>query len=327
MIGLWLPALAMPLSVLLCGGYLQLARRWQLLDHPNHRSSHDLPTPHGGGVGILVSLVLVTAISASAGMAWPAEVYWQSGLALALMVLGVVDDIVHLSVRLRFAVYTLCCLVLALVCLAPLGAWRWWCLLPAVIALLWGMNLFNFMDGIDGIAALQCAVAGCGAGLLALVYGDAPHYALFCLMLAFAHLGFLVWNFPPARLFMGDAGSIPTGFLLGGLALWGAVSGVLAPAVWPILLACFITDASWTLIRRLVRGDNVLQAHREHLYQRLSRRWGAHLPVDLALLAVVSLWLFPLAWLAQTNEQYSLFLVTLAYSPLLICMAKTGDLT
>ncbi|WP_235898528.1 MraY family glycosyltransferase [Parahaliea maris] len=317
----------MLLSVGLCGAYLQLARRWQLLAHPNHRSSHDLPTPHGGGVGILSCLALVTVVSGFGGVSWPVEVYWLLGLALSLTVLGVVDDAMHLSVRLRFTVYALCCLVLALVCLAPLELWRWWLLLPAVVALLWGMNLFNFMDGIDGIAALQCAVACCAAGLLAFVYGGSPEYALFCLMLAFAHLGFLVWNFPPAKLFMGDAGSIPSGFLLGGLALWGAVSGAVAPAVWLILLACFVTDASWTLMRRLLRGDNVLQAHREHLYQRLSRHWGSHLAVDLALLAVVSLWLFPLAWFAQTNEEHGLFLVTLAYSPLLICMAKTGDLT
>ncbi|WP_157976748.1 glycosyl transferase [Parahaliea mediterranea] len=269
----------------------------------------------------------MAALAATLGVEWPAAVGWLLGFALFLMLLGVVDDVRGLSVRLRFALYGLCCLGVVVALAAPPKGGHWWLVLPAVLALLWGLNLYNFMDGIDGLAALQCFFAAGAAGLLAWVYGGASQYALFCGLLAAAHLGFLLWNFPPARLFMGDAGSIPTGFLLGGLWLWGSIDGALAPEVWLILLAVFLTDATWTLIRRLLRGDNVLQAHREHLYQRLSRHWGSHLSVDFAFIAVLSLWLFPLAWLLQTNQEYSLFLVTLAYSPLLICMAKTTDMT
>lgn len=323
---LWLPPLAALMSAGTCGIYLLLARRWQLLDHPNHRSSHRAPTPHGGGLGILLSLVAVVGL-ASLWSPWSLAYLWLLGLALALTALGVLDDLLRLSVTLRFSVYALCCLAAAQLLLAPLGAVAWWWLLPATVALLWMLNLYNFMDGIDGIAGIQCFMACCAAALLAFVYRGAGEYALFCLLLGFCHLGFLLWNFPPARLFMGDAGSVPTGFLLGGLALLGEVSGALPAAVWLVLLACFLVDASWTLMRRVARGDRVTEAHREHLYQRLSRRWGSHLAVDFALLAVLGLWLVPLAWAVQTFEQYQLFLVTLAYLPLLICMAKSADLT
>lgn len=315
------------LSALACGTYLRLARRRQWLDHPNHRSSHQLPTPHGAGVPILLSLALVAGLAWLVGVAWSAALGWMLLLALLLMLLGVVDDVRELSVRRRFAVYALCCLVMAWLLLAPLESADWWVLLPVTLALLWGLNLYNFMDGIDGIAAIQCFMACGAAALLALFYSGAQDYALFCLLLACCQLGFLAWNFPPAKLFMGDAGSIPTGFLLGALAVYGEVSGALPAAAWLVLLACFLTDASCTLLRRLLRGDNITEAHREHLYQRLSRRWHSHLAVDVALLAVLGLWLFPLAWAVQTFEQYQLFLVILAYLPLLICMAKSGDMT
>jgi len=249
----------------------------------------------------------------------------ELGLALGLMLLGLLDDTLDLPVVLRFAAYALCC-ALGTALLLPSGAPLWLLALIA-LALLWGLNLYNFMDGIDGFAATQCLMA-CGAGaLLALVYGGGTEYALFCILLAASQLGFLAWNLPPAKLFMGDAGSVPTGFLLGGLALWGEVTGDLPAASWLILLAVFITDASWTLVARLIRGENVTQAHREHLYQRLARRSGSHLWVLVGLLVVLAFWLFPLAWAAQTFQALQIFLVTLAYLPLLVGMAMTRHIT
>jgi Fuc2NAc and GlcNAc transferase len=213
----------------------------------------------------------------------------------------------------------------------------WWLipsvdpLLAAIVALasLWLLNLYNFMDGIDGIAATQCILACFSAGLLAWVGGapDGDAYALFCLLLAGAQVGFLLWNWPPARLFMGDAGSVPTGFLLAGLAVLGAVQGSLSPAAWVILLAAFITDASWTLLWRLLTGQTVTQAHRLHAYQRLSRHWNSHLAVDVLLLAINALWLFPLAWAVQAMPGYTGIFVILAYLPLLLGMVKITRFT
>ncbi|MBA6412853.1 glycosyl transferase family 4 [Parahaliea sp. F7430] len=321
----FLLAIAFVLSVLLCGVYLQLARRWQFLDHPNQRSSHSRPTPHGGGAPTLLSFALMVGLAALCFVSWQAAYLWMLALGLSLMALGVVDDAVQLSVPLRFSIYSLCCLLLSWLFLSSVSSGTW-LVLPIALALLWLLNLYNFMDGIDGIAAIQGFIASCTAGLLAVVYQGAFDYALFCFLLGFSLLGFLAWNLPPAKLFMGDAGSVPLGFLLGALALFGEVSGALPAACWLILLAAFITDATWTLLSRLLRGEKVTEAHREHLYQRLSRRWGSHWRVDMALLAVLAFWLFPMALAAQTYQQYQLFHVILAYFPLLLCMAKMRHL-
>jgi len=322
--------LTLILSFLLCGLYLHCARRWQILDTPNERSSHRLPTPHGGGAGLLLAFLLGVAFSALSYGSWPAPYLLLSAVSLCLVLVGIADDLWNLPVRLRLPAYAFCCLLTAWVLMDPLGSESpvvmLSVLLPVALAMLWLVNLYNFMDGIDGIAALQCALACAGAALLAWAGGGGDSYPLFCLLLAAAHLGFLFWNWPPARLFMGDAGSIPSGYLLAALVLAGAVQGLLDPLCWLVLLAPFITDATWTLVWRMATGQPFTQAHRLHAYQRLSARWGSHLRVDLLLLLITALWLYPLAWAVWLFPGYALLLVILAYIPLLLAMAKVGSI-
>jgi Fuc2NAc and GlcNAc transferase len=321
-------ALAVFGSALGCWAYLALARRWQILDRPNERSSHTAPTPHGGGAPLLLAFALAVFVATPEGASWQPGFMVLLTLSVFLMMLGVLDDLRGLSVFLRFACYGGCCLLAAWLILPGQDNANGLALLVlCAFCLLWSLNLYNFMDGIDGIAAIQCFLACASGGLLAFVGGGDPQYALFCVLLALAHLGFLAWNWPPARLFMGDAGSVPTGFLLAGLALLGEVSGVLPAACWLILLAVFITDASWTLCWRLWDGQRIFDAHRLHAYQRLSRHWQSHLAVDFGLVAINACWLFPLAWAAQANPQWQLFLVILAYLPLVLAMAKLRRLT
>lgn len=310
-------------SAVLCGAYLQLARRLQILDRPNERSSHRHPTPHGGGTPLMLALALGFALAPLWFGAWEEGYVTLLLLGLALCLLGVLDDLVNLPMVLRLLLYAAACVAAAwlLVPGEPAG-WPGLALLAgASLALLWMLNLYNFMDGIDGIAAIQCFLAASGAALLSWLHCGGGDYALFCLLFAASHLGFLVWNWPPARLFMGDAGSVPTGFLLGALALAGAVGDLLPLGCWLILLALFITDASWTLIWRVVTGQPFLQAHRSHAYQRLAAHWGSHLPVDFVLIAVNGLWLFPLAWGIVLWPRWETILVILAYLPLLVAMA------
>lgn len=319
------------LSVLLCGVYLRFARARNILDAPNARSSHSQPTPHGGGAALLVAFAAGLLLSTLAHGSWGEPFLLLIAAASILAVLGLIDDLHGLSVRVRLSMYTAVCLGVATVLLHdtlatnPLHAVG--LVLVAALAMLWLLNLYNFMDGIDGIAALQTVLAcTAAAGLSWLSSGDAA-YSRFCLLLAAAHCGFLVWNFPPARLFMGDAGSVATGFLLAGLALVGAVQGQLNPLCWAVLLAVFVTDASWTLVWRIATGQSFTQAHRSHAYQRLSRKWNSHLKVDMLLLAINLLWLVPLAVALQFWPQYSLILVFLAYLPLVCGMAKIRSLT
>lgn len=317
-------------SALFCGVYLKLARRWQILDLPNERSSHELPTPHGGGLPLILAFLVGLACAAVFGTQWGSLYLWLVVGAVLLMTLGVLDDLRGLSVRSRFALYSLVCVSTVVLLLDPFATAS-----PMVFALavatafglLWMLNLYNFMDGIDGIAGVQCFLACCSAALLSWLGSGDGQYALFCLLLAAAHVGFLVWNWPPARLFMGDAGSVPTGYLLGALAIVGVVGGQLNIAAWLILLAAFITDTSYTLLKRMFTGQPFTRPHREHAYQRLSRHWGGHLPVDMAVIALNGLWLFPLAWTSTIWPKFSVLLVILAYLPLLLGMAKIRKLS
>ena len=250
---------------------------------------------------------------------------WLLAIAMGLVAVGVVDDIQGLPVRVRLAIYLLACLLALPLALGAPGTWPpaiWWASPLLLVGLLWLVNLYNFMDGIDGLAATQCILAAGTAALLVLLGGGDAGYALACLSLAGVHAGFLAWNWPPARLFMGDAGSVSTGFLLGALALLGAGQGALPLACWLILLAGFITDASVTLLWRACTGQDIASPHRLHAYQRLSRVFGGHRPVVFLLLGLHLIWLAPLATLAASFPEISSYLVILAYIPLLPGMAK-----
>jgi Fuc2NAc and GlcNAc transferase len=322
-------ALTLLLSALLCGLYLTLARRWRILALPGERSSHRQPTPHGGGAALITAFLLGMLFAVPGHGPWPHAYLVLAAAALILMLIGTVDDLRGLSVKYRLALYALCCLLVAAELLAPLEAsalQKGVLVAVAALCLLWALNLYNFMDGIDGFAATQCFLACSAAAVLAWQGGAGAEYALLCLLLAASHLGFLFWNWPPARLFMGDAGSVPTGFLLAALALLGAVQGQLNAACWLILLAVFITDASWTLLWRIFTGQPFTRPHRLHAYQRLSRHFRSHLAVDLLLLVTHALWLVPLALAVQIRPEFRVFLVILAYLPLLLAMAKIRKL-
>jgi len=281
-----------------------------------------VPTPHGGGVPLLLAFFIGLGLSTP----WALDYLWLAAMAALLMVLGVIDDFRGLSIRIRFALYALVSVSSALILLRSFSTEL---TLGGLIlglcfsfVLLWALNLYNFMDGIDGIAAVQCILACLGAAFLVASNPADKPYMLFCALLAASQLGFLLWNWAPARLFMGDAGSIPTGFLLAGLAGYGAIQGVLSFSTWLVLLAAFITDASWTLAWRMATGQPFMSAHKLHAYQRLSRHWGSHSAVVWLLAVIQVFWLFPIAWALQQWPENALYLVILAYFPLLLGMAK-----
>jgi Fuc2NAc and GlcNAc transferase len=312
------------LSAVLCALYIRIAHQRNILDHPNTRSSHTESTPHGGGVPLYLAFAIAVVIAMTNGTLMHWYYLLILAAALMLMVTGTIDDLHNLPVKLRLSVYA--CLTLGttiillfdhflLTSLAGIGV-----ITMTTLAVLWLLNLYNFMDGIDGIAALQAA----SACLVAAMLCEDVEYSLFCMLLAAAQLGFLALNRPPASLFMGDAGSIPTGYVLGTLAIMGAVQGVLDPLIWLVLLAIFITDATWTLLWRIFTGQEFMRAHRLHAYQRLSRHWGSHKKVDGLFLLILCFWLAPIAWVIDRYAGFDLFLVLLAYLPLICGMAKAG---
>ncbi len=312
-----------------------LVRRYamarSLMDVPNARSSHSVPTPRGGGVAIVLSFLLaLPLLAATGGISW--------ALAFALLggggwvaFIGFLDDHGHVAARWRLLAH-FCAAVWALAWLGGLppliigGLTLNLGVLGHVLAavyLVWLLNLYNFMDGIDGIAGVE-AITVCVSGALlytALGYGN---LALLPLLLALASAGFLYWNFPPAKIFMGDAGSGFLGLALGILSIQAAWAAPQLFWSWLILLAVFIVDATWTLLRRLLRGDKVYEAHRSHAYQYASRRHGRHLPVTLAVLIINVGWLLPLAWVVATGRLDGLLGLLLAAAPLVFLAMRYG---
>lgn len=311
---------AMTAAAALCAFYRWRAAAAGWLAHPEARSSHRVATVSGAGVAVvaalLFALLAVGPPLPDAGLAVLATSALLSGV-------GLTDDLAPLGVRLRLGVYALAAALTAVWLCHPGSALSDWALIGlAALWILVFINLFNFMDGIDGLAALQALSAAVVLGLLAALQEAAGWYVALCSATAGAFAGFLLFNAPPARLFMGDAGSIPGGYLLASLLVAGwCVEGI---PVYPglILLALFIADSVTTLIFRACSRERLWQAHRQHLYQRLARRWQSHRRVDLLFIAVQWLWLAPLAMIATRQPASAALLCVLAYLPLLLTMVK-----
>jgi Fuc2NAc and GlcNAc transferase len=296
-----------------------LAGRHGLLDVPNARSSHAIPTPRGGGLAIATVVLAADAyllLNHQLASLRATVALLAGGLAVAIV--GLMDDRRGVSARSRFVVHGVACaaVVSALPELPfqPIGRHAidlgWPGTLLSLVGCAWFLNLFNFMDGIDGIAAAEAAFLAAAAAVL-LQWAGAPVAAVAVFVAVSASsLGFLAWNWSPARIFMGDVGSGFLGFVLAGLALWSTVSFGIPVWTWLILGSLFIADASVTLVRRMLRGDDWTSAHRSHAYQRLSRRWASHSRVTALVLALDVLVLFPLALLSSVRPQWSFALAT-----------------
>lgn len=296
-----------------------------LMDVPNARSSHSVPTPRGGGVAIVVSFlfVLLALVDVGYGEASVTVAYVGTGLLVAFI--GFADDHGHIAARWRLLGHFLGA-GWGVFWLKGMGglATPWGelqlGLLGAVLAtvyVVWMLNLYNFMDGIDGLASVQAISVCLGASAL---YGLTNHAELLYapLLLASAVAGFLLWNFPPAKIFMGDAGS---GFLGCTLALLSLVGGWADPRFlfcWLILMGVFVVDATWTLMHRLLRGERIYEAHRSHAYQYASRRFGSHKKVTAAVAALNVCWLTPLALAVGAGWVGGVAALLVAYLPLCV---------
>jgi UDP-N-acetylmuramyl pentapeptide phosphotransferase/UDP-N-acetylglucosamine-1-phosphate transferase len=290
------------------------ARRRRILDLPNERSSHVTPTPRLGGIGIVCGVLAGTLLSTLArGTLAPAGLTLVLPVALALAAVSLSDDLRGLPAMFRLV----CHVIAAAVTVAGLdvagrvhaaGA-EWWLAWTFAIAagtwIVYFVNAFNFMDGIDGIAAGQALVAGLGWTLVGAALGESGTIQVGAVV-AGASIGFLVLNWSPARVFMGDVGSAFLGYLLAVLPLLGAGSPVPAAAPALLLVWPFLVDTAFTLVRRARRGERLTEAHRSHLYQRISApalggRAATHAHVAGAYMALAAIGA-PSAWAAATGH-------------------------
>ncbi len=299
------------------------------LDVPNERSSHTSPTPRGAGLAVvvafllgLVALLIDNSISAEVFLAIAIP-----GLVVALI--GWLDDRGHLtSAKWRLVGHFAC---------ASLAVWLTGGLpeLPlanstidfglagdigAVVYLVWMLNLFNFMDGIDLITGVQTVTTSAGVVMLLLISTESDLWKIFALLAA-SILGFLFFNLPPAKIFLGDVGSGFIGFISAVISLVVAQNEPLVAWAMVILLGVFVTDATVTLLRRLLSREHVYIAHRTHAYQHLSKKLNSHLPVSLGVGAINLFFLLPVAWLVAESKIIPIFGVLIAYVPLAIVAA------
>ncbi|HUI61723.1 MAG TPA: glycosyltransferase family 4 protein [Steroidobacteraceae bacterium] len=326
------------LAFVVAAGLTALVRRFALkhgfLDIPNDRSSHERVTPRGGGLAIVVTsaaagigLLLTHGVSVSLLVA-------LLGGGAAVAAVGFVDDRVPVRPVVRLGIHVLAA-AWAVAWLGGLSDVRLGGQVVhlgiagyvlAMLGIVWTLNLFNFMDGIDGIAASEAAFIACAAALLGPLKPPVwdSGVSAFAWVFACACGGFLLWNWPPARIFMGDVGSGYLGYVIAVLGLQATHADPGALWIWLILGSLFFLDATLTLVRRSLRGERVQEAHRSHAYQWLARRWGSHLPVTLLTLALNLLWLLPCAVLASSFPSRALLIVLLAQAPLVLGLLAAG---
>jgi UDP-N-acetylmuramyl pentapeptide phosphotransferase/UDP-N-acetylglucosamine-1-phosphate transferase len=271
------------LSAWLTRRFTDPASLFHVLDHPNERSLHQRPVPRSGGVAILMALAAGGALIPLASGELPGTLVWIAGTALSLGVISFAEDRFGIQRRYRLLAHALAALSLPVAGLVPaeLEVGRDFLYLAPALGLgltllfgVWMINLYNFMDGMDGFAG-GMAVAGFGALSVAGFTAGEPAYGLANALVAAAATGFLLWNFPPARIFMGDSGSTVLGYLAAASVLWAERDGILPLWASLLIFSPFVVDASVTLVQRLLRGERVWLPHRRHYYQRLVRLgWG-----------------------------------------------------
>ena len=299
------------------------------LDIPNERSSHTSPTPRGAGLAVVVAFLLgLVALLVDKSIS--DDVFLAIALpGLIVAIIGLLDDRGHLTSAKWRLVGHFACALLAVWLVGGLPE------LPlanvtidfglagditAVVYLVWMLNLFNFMDGIDLITGVQTVTTSAGVAMLLLTSTESDFWKVFVVITA-SILGFLFFNLPPAKIFLGDVGSGFIGFITAVTSLVIAKGEPLVAWAMIILLGVFVTDATVTLFRRLLLREHVYVAHRTHAYQHLSKKLNSHLPVSLGVGAINLFFLLPIAWLVIELEIIPIFGVLIAYTPLVIVAA------
>ena len=306
----------------------ELIRRYtlkkNLIDTPNERSSHSIATPRGGGLSIVVCFLIALCF----GNLSSSDIFFALiGAGSLVAFIGFWDDLGHIAARWRLLSHFIAT-AWVLYWLGGVPEFQflnfninlsWFGFIIVAFSLVWLLNLFNFMDGIDGIAASETVFVACAGAYFSWLNG-LEDLSYISLIFASATMGFLILNWPPAKIFMGDVGSGFLGLILGIIAYANILEGG-SLWVWLILLAVFLVDSGVTLSRRIFNGDKWYEAHCSHAYQHAARKWG-HRRVTIAIIIINLCWLLPLAYLVYLNEGLAILLVSVAYIPLILLALK-----
>ncbi len=316
-------------SAFLTGVFRVVAQRVRLIDTPVERSAHSRPVPVGGGISIVALMLLVLGYTYASGQI-PSNEFAALVASGVIAGLGIVDDIRPLDVRWRVPAQFLTS-AYVVYCLGDVPAIDFGLFhfpesyllnVLAVLALVWLLNLYNFMDGIDGIAATELIAVNL-VSLIIVINADAL-LTLLSASLAAVAAGFLIWNWAPAKIFMGDVGSGFIGFFLGVMALLSMLHGSMSVWTWVLLLGVFIVDATLTLIIRYRAKLRWYEGHASHAYQNAARHYKSHAKVTITVLLINTFWLGPLAWLSVQYPRMGLALAIVGLLPLLLLARRFG---
>ncbi|WP_310438743.1 glycosyltransferase family 4 protein [Sulfuricurvum sp.] len=285
------------LSALLTWAIKYYAIRQAILDHPNERSSHTLPTPRGGGLAIVITFYIGAGLLYSKGLLDP-KLFYAFCSAFPLLVVSLLDDLYTLGSKIRLIAQLLSS-ILALYALGGISTISlsfielsgWWLAFPIVLAMIWLINLYNFLDGIDGYAGSEAIFLGFAVAIL---FGYDIGY-----LIVLSVLGFLLFNWQKAKIFMGDIGSTFLGFIFAVLLL-DSLNHHIPLYSWLILLGLFWVDATLTLIRRAKKHEKLSQAHRKHAYQRITQAGWSHQKTVLIGMGINIIGTIPLFWLLSS---------------------------
>ena len=329
-----LPPILLCLSWALTRQFVVHARKLASIDIPNERSSHSTPTPRGGGIAFVLASILGFITIAILTSQFGVELLGLSVAGGLVATVGHLDDRKRISgATVRLFAHSIAATILVVAIGLPDSISFFNQSIEAGlvthliigIALVWLLNLFNFMDGTDGIAASEAAFVALTGALLTIVMTSTSDHSAAGFALAASVLGFLVYNWSPAKIFMGDVGSGFLGITIGGLALLSIQQNAELLWVWIILLGVFVTDATITLLRRLARKQKPHVAHRSHAYQHLALRYQSHSKVAVGMLAINVLWLLPIAYLVADGRVIGTTGVMIAYVPLVIAAVLLGS--
>lgn len=306
---LWTAVLAFAVAALLTRSFAHPGSRLHILDHPNERSLHSCPTPRAGGVAIVIGIFGGLALSVLLRIGAQDKVLWLGALAVGIALVSYLDDRQHVPVLYRLSAHLAAGGLLVLGGLdirsVPFPGFGdnmtgWFAATAAVLFVVWMTNLYNFMDGMDGFAGGMAVFGFATFALLGWLSGSEAFFTINTIIAA-ASAGFLIFNFPPAKIFMGDTGSSTLGFLAAGIALWADRDGIFPLWVSVLVFSPFIVDATVTLLRRMLRGERVWKAHKTHYYQRLVQLGWGHRRTVLAEYALMAACAASALWMVNKS--------------------------
>jgi UDP-N-acetylmuramyl pentapeptide phosphotransferase/UDP-N-acetylglucosamine-1-phosphate transferase len=313
-------------------GLYRMGARFTVLDHPNERSLHTRPVPRGGGLAIVLAAVLTSAVG-SYFTTLPSEFFVLGVAGLVVVVISFIDDQRALSAGIRIATHIVAAALAVyagyrvphdllpgytLVLAGPVS------IAVSILFVVWMTNLYNFMDGMDGFAGGMAVFGFGGLAIFGVLAGNVP-FAFANAIIAAASGGFLLFNFPPARIFMGDVGSALLGFLAAAFMLWGGQGGVVPFWAALLLFSPFIVDATYTILRRGVRRERIWEAHRSHIYQRLVQCGWGHRKTVLAEYVLMAACLLTAVWASRRAlvvQQFLIAMWAIVYAMLILAVTR-----